>query len=130
MVKKRPKWRFYNFFYHSSEFWCAKFKSYVHFCLPGPENLDNPKKNTDNLTSIIRKKHIFPDYREYQISRQGFLEAGCDGTRSAPSALHFLPRCLQSALSRRPKLRFGLEILINATLFAAGVNNTLELINN
>ena len=54
---------------------------------------------------------------EYQIRRQGFLEAGCDCTRSAPFALHFVPRCLQSAaLSRRPKLRFGLEKLINSTL--------------
>ena len=42
--------------------------------------------------------------RECQIRRQGFLEAGCDGTRSEPSALHFVPRCLQSTLSRRPRL--------------------------
>ena len=36
----------------------------------------------------------------------------------------------QSALSRRPKLRFGSEKLINSTLFTAGGNNTLELISN
>ena len=30
-------------------------------------------------------------------------------TRSAPSALQFVPRCLQSVLSRRPKLCFGRE---------------------
>ena len=49
--------------------------------------------------------------------------------RSAPSALHFVPLCLQSALSRRPKLRFGKEKLINSTLFAAS-GNALELISN
>ena len=46
---------------------------------------------------------------EYQLRRQGFLEAGCDGNRSALSALHFVPLCLQSA---------------------AGGNSTLELISN
>ena len=51
----------------------------------------------------------------------------CDGTRSAPSALHFVPRYLQSALSHRPKLRFGPEKLISFTLFAAEDNNTLEI---
>ena len=51
-----------------------------------------------------------------QIRRQSFLEAGCNGTRSAPSALHFVPLCLQSALFRRPKLRFSPEKLIKSTL--------------
>ena len=71
----------------------------------------NPAAVSDTLdkkTSIIRKTKFFPN-SEYQIRRQGFLEAGCDGTRSAPSALHSVPRCLQSALSRRPKLCFGPE---------------------
>ena len=56
--------------------------------------------------------------------------AGCDGTRSAPSALNFVPRCSQSALSRRPKLRFGPENLTNSTLFTGGVGKVLELISN
>ena len=57
--------------------------------------------------------------RKFPIRRQGFLETGCDRTHSAPSVLHFVPRCLQSALSRRPKL-----------YFAAGGIDTLELISN
>ena len=84
----------------------------------------------DLRTSIIREKKYFPDYGKYQIRWQGFLEAGCYWTRSAPSALHFVQRCLQSALSRRPKLCFGPEKLINSTVFAARGNNTLELISN
>ena len=83
----------------------------------------------DRKTSIIGKNWFFR-IREYQIRRQSFLEASCDGTRSAPSALHFVPRCLLSALSRRPKLRFGLEKLINYTLFAAWGNNAFQLISN
>ena len=51
-------------------------------------------------------------------------------TSSAPSALHFVPHCLQSALSRRPKLCFDPEQLIKSTLFAAGGNKTLELTSN
>ena len=100
------------FLYQCSVFWRAKlFKSDVNFCRPWLESLDNPEKQ------------IFLDYREYQIRRQGFLEAGCDGTRSSPSALHFVPRCLQSALLLCPKLRYGAEKLINSTLFTAGGNN-------
>ena len=85
-----------------------------------------------NRKTSIRKTP-FPDYREYKRLQQGFLEAGCDETRSAPSALHFVPRCrcLQSALSRRQKLSFVPENLINSTLFAQEViANTLELISN
>ena len=93
----------------------AKFKSDVHFYEPWPENLDN------------LEKQFFSDYSENQIRRQGFLDSGCGWTRSAPSALHFLPRCLQSC---RPKLCFGPEKLINSTIFAAGGNYTLELISN
>ena len=50
---------------------------------------------------------------------------------SAPSALHFIPHCLQFAISQslRPKLRFGTEKLINSARFAAG-GNTIELISN
>ena len=44
---------------------------------------------------------------------------------SEPSALHFVPRCLQSALLRRTKPRFGSGKCIASTLFAAGGNNTL-----
>ena len=104
------------FFIESSLFRREKFKSDVHFHQPCQENLNNPKK--------------IPDYPEYQIRRQGFLKAGCDGTRSAPSTLHFVPHCLQSALSRITNLCFGQEKLINSTLSAAGDNNTLELISN
>ena len=60
----------------------------------------------------------------------GLIEAGCDGTRSALSTLHFVPRYLQSELSHRPKLGFGLKKLINSTLFATGDNNALEFISN
>ena len=68
---------------------------------------------------------------EYQIRWQGFLEAGCDGTRSTPSALHFVTHCLQPALLHSPKLRFGPEKINKLYHFsAAGRNNTLELINN
>ena len=95
----------------------TKFKSEVNFHRPWLESLDN----TEN----------FPDYREYQIRRQGSLVAGCDGTHSATSALLDVPRCmLTTALSCRTKLHFGLEKLINFTLFAAGGNDTLELISN
>ena len=83
-----------------------------------PENLDNPEKLA------------FPDYRDYQIRRQGSLVAGCDGTRSAPSVLHFIPLWLQLALSNRAKLHFGQEESINSTLFTEAGNNTLELINH
>ena len=61
------------------------------------------------------------------LTATGFSLAGCDGTRSAPSALHFVPRCLQSALLSRRKLRFGPEKLINSSFFAAGDNNSLEI---
>ena len=60
-------------------------------------------------TLVANPENYFLDYREYQIWPQGFLEAGSDGARSGPSVLHFVPSCLQSALSRRPKLRFGPE---------------------
>ena len=63
-----------------------------------------------------------------RLRLQGFLKTGCDETRSAPSALHCVPRCLQSALPRRPYLRFGPEKLLNSTLFATEGNDTLELI--
>ena len=76
-------------------------KSNVHFHRPWPENLDYLEKNLD--------------YREYEIRRQDFFDAGSGGTCSAPSALHFTPRCLQSALSRRLKLGFGPEKLIKST---------------
>ena len=79
---------------------------------------------------IILKKQVFMGDQEYHIRREGLLEAGCDGTRSGPLALHFIPRCLESALLRNPKFRFGPEKLINYTLFAAGGNNTLELMSN
>ena len=104
--------------YQCSAFWRAKLNPDVHFRRPLPENLDNSEKQ------------IFPGYRKYQIQWQGFLEASSEGTLSALWALHFVPRCLQSVLSRRPKLRFGPEILFNSTLFAVGGNNTLELISN
>ena len=55
---------------------------------------------------------------------------GCDGTCSAPLALHFVPRCLQTALSRRPKFQFCPNKLVNSTFFVAGGNNKLELISN
>ena len=71
---------FLLFFIKGSVFWSAKFKSDVHFCRP------------DRKISIIQKKrkNFFLDYQEYQIQRESFLEAGCDGTLSAPTALHFV----------------------------------------
>ena len=58
-----------------------------------------------------------------------FIEAGFDVTRSAPSAFHFVPRCLQSALLRLPKLCFGPEKWINSTLSAAVGNNYKNIID-
>ena len=85
---------------------------------------------SDQKTSIIHKKKKNPDNREYQIRRQGFLEAGCEGTLSASSVLPFVPRCLQSALSAAQSFALVRENLIYSTLFVAGGNNTLELISN
>ena len=67
---------------------------------------------------------------DIQISNQMSISVGrdlnrCDGT----SALHFVPRCLQSATSSRKKIRFGPENFVNSTLFVTG-DNTLELISN
>ena len=107
-------------------------------------NYRNGEKVVDSLNELLFLfKVAYFDLQNYNpiyifigqnqkvlIQRQGFSEAGCDGTRSAPSALYFVPRCLQSALSRRPKLRFGPDKIINSILFSAGCNNVLELISN
>ena len=66
-----------------SVFLPAECKSDVYF---RPENLENTEKD------------FFPDYRDYQIRWHCSLVAGCDGTRLAHSALHFVLRCLQLAL--------------------------------
>ena len=42
---------------------------------------------------------------------------------------HFVQRCLQSALSRWPKFRFGQEKWINSTLFTAEGINTVGINN-
>ena len=61
----------------------------------------------------------------------GSLVAGCDGTRSAPTALHCASRCLHSTLSRRPKLRFYPEKINELyRFFAARGKNTFKLISN
>ena len=85
----------------NGSFFCILFKV-VYFDLQN----SNPMSifvGRDRKTSISRK--FFPDYRDFQIRWQGSLEEGCDGTLSTPSALQFVPRCLQSALSRRSKLQ-------------------------
>ena len=68
----------------------------------------------------------------YGSRGQGFLEAGWDETRSAPSVLHFvglgIPGCLQLTLLHRPKIRFGLEKLINSTFFVTGGHNKFALL--
>ena len=89
---------------------------YIDLQNPNPMSIS---VDCDWNTFIIR---IFP------LLLRGSLVAGCDGTLSAPSALHVVPRCVQSSLSRRPKLTIGSEKLIHSTLFAAGGNNSLELI--
>ena len=69
-------------------------------------------------TSIIRKNRFYPDYWEYQIRRQGYLVADCDGLLS--------------------KVCFGPEILINPTPFLRQevinrfelISDTLQLISN
>ena len=43
------------------------------------------------------------------------------GLGQRPSTLHFVPRSVQSALSRRPKLLFGPEVLIKWTVFLDAV---------
>ena len=43
---------------------------------------------------LLLRIHVFMNYRDYHIQRQSSLVAGCDETRSAPSALHFVSRCL------------------------------------
>ena len=50
--------------------------------------------------------------------------------RISDTALGYPCVMLAIALSRRPKLSFGLEKLINSTLFAALGENILELISN
>ena len=82
----------------------------------------------DQKTSIIRMNKIFPGLSRISDTAERYLEAGCDGTRSAPLELHFVPHCLQSAPSCPLKLRFGPKKLINSTNFVAGDNNTLALI--
>ena len=53
----------------------------------------------DNPEKIMFFRIIDYFKQEYQIRQQGFLEADCDGSRSAPSALHFDPRngCYRAA---------------------------------
>ena len=107
---KRPKWMFF-FLFQGSVFRHAKFKSDVHFRRQTwLENLNNPEKVFSRIIDNSRYGSRFP--------------------RSATSVLHFVPRCLQSALSYRPKLCFGPEKLISSFLFAGGGNNTSELISN
>ena len=83
----------------------------------------------DRKTSIIQNL-FFQIIENIRYGGRVSPEAICDGTCSAHSVLHFVPRCLQSALSRRQKLRFGPEKNINSTLLVTGGNNTLELISN
>ena len=58
--------------------------------------------------------------------------AVCNNNRAyiSPSALHFVPHCLQLALSLRPKLGFDPEKMINSTFFAAESKNIFEFISN
>ena len=70
-----------NFIIQIGVFWPAKSISDVIFVSRDQEN------------PVSLEKSIFPDHCEYQMWWLGSLMAGYDGTRSAPSALHFLTRC-------------------------------------
>ena len=76
------------------------------------------------------KNRFFQIVEKKRYCGKVFLRQAAMGRSEAPKALRFVPRCLQSALPRRPKLRFGPEKLIDSTLFAAGCNDTLEFISN
>ena len=79
----------------------------------------------DRKTLIILKNLFFPIIENIRcVVKVSLIEAGCDATRLASLALHFVH------LARRPELHFDPEKLINSTLFAARDNNTLELISN
>ena len=86
---------------------------------------DNCIINLNPILCIINLK--LKNRPKFTPRRQGFFVAGCNGTRSAPSALHFVCRWLQSALSRRLNLCLGPKKLINSTLFVAGNSNTIEI---
>ena len=79
----------------------------------------------DRKTLIILKNLFFRIIENIRCGvKVSLIEAGCDATRLAPLALHFV------LFARRPKHHFDPEKLINSTLFAARDNNTLELISN
>ena len=121
---------------------CAKRVELIYFSIP--KGSFGHRDSADCKRSIaVCSKETLPPYPIFSIKKNdnpqkegifllidnnryggmGFPEAFCDGTRSAPWALHFIPRCLQSVLSRCPNLRFGPKKLINSTLTAAGGNN-------
>ena len=78
-----------------------------------------------NLMIIFVQKRLIAmeNYRILQavirpLNFDGILPytAGNDGTRSAPAALHLVPRCFQSAPSCSPKIRLGMGILVNSLI--------------
>ena len=83
-----------------------------------------PSRRSVWITPIIWRKKSGLLSKRY--GDKNSLVADWDGTRSAPSALHFIPRHLQSVDLRCTNLCIGQEKLINSFLFAAG--DTFELI--
>ena len=76
-------------------------------------------------STILLKTDFSGLLRISYVRRQGFLEAGCNGTRSAPSALHFVQRfCNRRYRATQVSLWSGIN---QPHPFWAGSDNTLDL---
>ena len=112
--------KFFPFcFIQFSAFWFAKFESDVNFHRTWPENVNNPEKL------------FFPDYREYQIRRQGFPSGRLrlDSLRDFGASLCPMLPAIGAIVLPKASLWSGIK-LINSSLFAARGNNTLEFISS
>ena len=86
---------------------------------------------TGNLQKIIRRKKPFSFWIIENISYGSLPHQLCGRLQwhslSAFGASLRPSRCLRKALSRRPKLSFGPEKLINPTIFVEGGNDTANM---
>ena len=82
---------------------------------------------TGNLQKIIRKKKTFSFWIIENISYGGMVSMWQAAMALAQRLRCFTLSLTLLALSRRPKLSFGPEKLINPTIFVAGGNDTANM---
>ena len=109
--------RVFFFYIQGSVFWCAKFKSEVHFPRPWQENLENSEEN-----------RFFSRLLKISDMAAGFLWGRLRWDSLSAFGASLRPTLLAIGAIAPPKA--SLWSRINTTLFTAGGNNTQELISN